>query len=96
MKKLLGFIVLAAAVYFALLKLGLIGEINTTSMTKPSAKEEQPEQKSTESGKKKSAAESVIDYGTGYTQLKVKQRSSDKINDIYGKHNKALEENMED
>ena len=35
--------------------------------------------------------DSVLGYGTGYTQMKVKKRQKSKLNKLSGEHNKALE-----
>jgi len=36
--------------------------------------------------------DSAMGYGTGYTQMKVKQNTATKLDKIQQKHNKALEE----
>ena len=39
----------------------------------------------------KGAVESVVDYGTGYTQLQVKKRSSQKLDDIAAQRNREID-----
>jgi len=54
-------------------------ETTRASQPQPTAKEQ------------KGAVESVMDYGTGYTQMQVKKRSSSKLDDITGKRNREIE-----
>ncbi len=50
--------------------------------------------KTTGTKRTKSATSSVINYGTGSTQLRVKQTQTKKIQDIQNKYNKKLNDAM--
>ncbi len=99
MKKLFVAIVVGVAAYFALVHMGVItyeqadrSQPAAAPATAPEANQQQAVQSPPAQPKApaKSTTDSVIEYGTGYTQVKAGQHSKDKINKITSEHNKKV------
>jgi hypothetical protein len=109
MKKLIIIIVLAAAAYYAAEKLGLLGG-SADRTTAPSDQQPAPpsSQVHSQSGggtggytdvtgtlAPSGAVDQVMEYGTGYTQMKVKKRSRQKLDNMNDEYQQRLAEELE-
>lgn len=99
MKKLLTLILILALVYLAMTKLGLIGEqpAERTVEERPARQQRTEEASSSTSGtneKPKGVVDSMLEYGTGYTAFKAKQRSKEKLDNLQDDRNKRLSEEL--